>query len=344
MTNAHVVVLSTAVIAVAGLAADVSTQGGAPASSRCSVARIQAGAPKDTTVSAASLVEATDGVPRHCRVDGQVAVPGNTVNFRLGLPETWNGKFYFQGVGGTGGTIGSLNTGLARGYASASTDTGHESSDTTWGSEPREGDRLRSPRHARHDGRGQGAERGVLRQAARPGLLQRLLERRTPGADGSAALSDRLHRDHRGRPGNRHADAGRTRARLPAHAEVRGELPDRRQGRTPVEGHARGVRQDGRSRGRAHHRPAAVHVQARDAEVRRRRCAQLSDGRTARNRAADLLAGEDSRPARSTRRASRSDTRVDSPDGAPGSRATRRRSSRPTVRSRTAPRCRAGTA
>ncbi len=134
MTNAHVAVLSTAVIAVAGLAADVSTQGGAPASNRCSVASIQAGAPKDTTVSAASLVEATDGVPRYCRVDGKVAVPGNTVNFRLGLPDTWNGKFYFQGVGGTGGTIGSLNTGLARGYASASTDTGHESSDMTWGS------------------------------------------------------------------------------------------------------------------------------------------------------------------------------------------------------------------
>jgi feruloyl esterase len=59
---------------------------------------------------------------------------GNEVNFRLGLPDNWNGKFYFQGVGGLGGTIGNLDTGLARGYASASTDTGHVSSDPTWGS------------------------------------------------------------------------------------------------------------------------------------------------------------------------------------------------------------------
>ncbi len=134
MANAQVIVLSAAVIGVSGLAATVSTQSGAPAAGNCSVARIQAGAPKDTTVTAAAMVDAADGVPRHCRVDGHVAVPGNTVNFRLGLPDTWNGKFYFQGVGGTGGTIGSLNTGLARGYASASTDTGHLNNDTTWGS------------------------------------------------------------------------------------------------------------------------------------------------------------------------------------------------------------------
>jgi feruloyl esterase len=62
-------------------------------------------------------------------------VPGNEVNFRLGLPTTgWNGKFYFSGVGGLGGRIGSLDKGLARGYASASTDTGHSADDPTWGS------------------------------------------------------------------------------------------------------------------------------------------------------------------------------------------------------------------
>ena len=54
------------------------------------------------------------------------------MNFRLGLPRQWNGKFYFQGVGGLAGTIGSLNTGLARGYAAASTDTGHASDDPNW--------------------------------------------------------------------------------------------------------------------------------------------------------------------------------------------------------------------
>jgi len=51
--------------------------------------------------------------PQFCQVDGHVATPGNEVNFRLGLPERWNGKYYFVGVGGTGGTIGRLDAGLA---------------------------------------------------------------------------------------------------------------------------------------------------------------------------------------------------------------------------------------
>ena len=101
----------------------------------CSVASLQAKAPKGTTITAASVVPAADKVASYCRVDGHVAVPGNEVNFRLGLPTTgWNGKFYFSGVGGLGGRIGSLDKGLARGYASASTDTGHSADDPTWGS------------------------------------------------------------------------------------------------------------------------------------------------------------------------------------------------------------------
>src|SRR6185295_19095699 len=99
----------------------------------CTVAAVQAKAPKGTTITAASVVEATATVPQYCRVDGHVAVPGNEVNFRLGLPTSWNGKYYFSGVGGLGGSIGNLNAGLTRGYASASTDTGHQSSDPNWG-------------------------------------------------------------------------------------------------------------------------------------------------------------------------------------------------------------------
>jgi feruloyl esterase len=95
---------------------------------------VQGKAPKGTTITAAAVVRATEDVPQHCRVDGHVAVPGNEVRFRLGLPAAWNGKYYFVGVGGLGGSIGNLNAGLARGYATASTDTGHQSNDPTWGS------------------------------------------------------------------------------------------------------------------------------------------------------------------------------------------------------------------
>jgi len=99
----------------------------------CSVPAVQAKAPGGTTITGAVVVAAEGTRPRYCRVDGHVTSVGNEVNFRLGLPDGWNGKFLFQGVGGLGGTIANLDASLARGYAAASTDTGHVASDATWG-------------------------------------------------------------------------------------------------------------------------------------------------------------------------------------------------------------------
>jgi feruloyl esterase len=100
----------------------------------CAIASLQQKAPADTTVTAAAIVPAEGTTPEYCRVDGHVATPGNTVSFRLGLPAAWNGKFLFEGVGGFGGTIAQLTTGLEKGYASASTDTGHQgaATDASW--------------------------------------------------------------------------------------------------------------------------------------------------------------------------------------------------------------------
>lgn len=123
-----------AVSAILGsVAAAVAPLDAAATMADCTVAALQAKAPAGTTITAAVVVEAAGNVPQHCRVDGHAASPGNEVNFRLGLPTAWNGKYYFVGVGGLGGSIGNLNAGLARGYASASTDTGHQSSDPNWG-------------------------------------------------------------------------------------------------------------------------------------------------------------------------------------------------------------------
>ncbi len=119
-------------VAVAGLAGTAVTgvpltsQGRTGPEASCSVIRLQAQAPQGTTITAAAVMPPSGEVKQYCRVDGHVATNGNTVNFGLGLPADWNGKFYFQGVGGFGGAIGPLNLGLARGYASASTDTGHQ--------------------------------------------------------------------------------------------------------------------------------------------------------------------------------------------------------------------------
>jgi hypothetical protein len=87
-----------------------------------------------TAITDAVFVDAHDAVPEHCRVQGQVETPGdgnvdsNQVGFQVGLPTEWNGDFYFQGLGAFAGHLGSLDTGLSRGYASATTDTGHRGS------------------------------------------------------------------------------------------------------------------------------------------------------------------------------------------------------------------------
>ena len=71
-------------------------------------------------------------MPAACRVVGRVTP---AVNFEVWMPATnWNGKF--QGVGG-GGFAGSISYGpiagaLLRGYATASTDTGHSTPGGSW--------------------------------------------------------------------------------------------------------------------------------------------------------------------------------------------------------------------
>jgi feruloyl esterase len=125
---------TTSLASIVALGAHLSAQGEGASAVACSVAAVQQKAPPGTTISGATVVAATGAQPSYCQVDGHVAVPGNEVNIRIGLPERWNGKFYFSGVGGLGGQMGVLTAGLARGYASASTDTGHLASDPNWGS------------------------------------------------------------------------------------------------------------------------------------------------------------------------------------------------------------------
>ena len=70
------------------------------------------------------------GLPGFCRVAGTIApTPDSEIRFELWMPlEQWNGKFAGVGNGGWAGVISypALVTQLRRGYASASTNTGHE--------------------------------------------------------------------------------------------------------------------------------------------------------------------------------------------------------------------------
>jgi feruloyl esterase len=82
-------------------------------------------------------------LPSFCRVQG-VSKPSadSNINFEVWLPQPadWNGKFLSSGEGGFAGTLNYTRNGLdggldelvRRGYATASTDTGHIASDTWW--------------------------------------------------------------------------------------------------------------------------------------------------------------------------------------------------------------------
>ena len=67
-------------------------------------------------------------VPSFCRVAG-VTTPA--VRFEVWLPDDWNGKYQGVGNGGMAGTIlyERMAPALARGYATANTDTGHTAGD-----------------------------------------------------------------------------------------------------------------------------------------------------------------------------------------------------------------------
>lgn len=79
-------------------------------------------------------------LPQYCRVDGVIDERTGrngkpyAIGFAMALPESWNGRFLFQGGGGLNGAvnppIGAQAAGshpaLARGYAVITTDSGHK--------------------------------------------------------------------------------------------------------------------------------------------------------------------------------------------------------------------------
>jgi len=88
----------------------------------------------------ASVAGASAAVPAHCRVDGVIDERTGRdgkpygIGFAVALPADWNGRFLFQGGGGLNGSVqppfGGAYAGdrsaLMRGFAVASTDSGHK--------------------------------------------------------------------------------------------------------------------------------------------------------------------------------------------------------------------------
>lgn len=104
--------------------------------------------PDPTSAMTGATPSATDVGP-HCLVEGKIGdregVNGRYgIRFQMRLPDDWNGRFLFQGGGGTDGfiapAIGAIpSTGstarpaLERGYAVVSMDAGHEGFDLSFG-------------------------------------------------------------------------------------------------------------------------------------------------------------------------------------------------------------------
>ena len=105
-----------------------------------------------TTVAAGTLILAGSPVPEHCHVTGKLGSRTGSdgltyaIGFEMRMPQTWSGRFYYQGNGGldgnvataTGATGGGPNThALLQGFAVISSDAGHTGAQTpAFGFEP----------------------------------------------------------------------------------------------------------------------------------------------------------------------------------------------------------------
>lgn len=119
-------------LAVLFLAATVDQHGSCDALKSISIANTTITAAEDVAAGAVRTGRGgqTTMVPAHCRVAAVLQPSADShIEFELWLPsENWNGKFLAVGNGGWAGNIetGAMAMGLAKGFAAASTDTGHK--------------------------------------------------------------------------------------------------------------------------------------------------------------------------------------------------------------------------
>ena len=124
-TSALVPILGLGMLASAGAASSVK------AATACSIAALTSLDVRNMTVGGVVEVPFAEGSQAYCRVTGEVLTDGegagvNRAGFQVDLPRFWNGKFLFLGGGGLDGFVqDGAPQQLAKGYATASTDSGH---------------------------------------------------------------------------------------------------------------------------------------------------------------------------------------------------------------------------
>jgi feruloyl esterase len=102
----------------------------------CDAPSIQGVAPSGTKITSAAIVISVTPPATYCNIFGSITTSSggqaNTVIFELGLPNNWSGDFLFIGNGGYAGSLQAVDQGIfittvSLGFATAVTDTGHES-------------------------------------------------------------------------------------------------------------------------------------------------------------------------------------------------------------------------
>ena len=175
--------------------------------------------------------------PGVCRITAVTTHPpmGDKVRIWVAIPTSnWNGRFLGNGGGGfSGGSAAGVDPAGGAGYAAGATDTGHEGGSGSFALDAN--GRLnwqaireqRARRHSRDDGHRQGAHAGDVRRGAALLVLQRVLDGRTAGAHGGAALSAGLQR-HRVRRAGDQLEPVPYPASLGSGRDERGEQSRRR--------------------------------------------------------------------------------------------------------------------
>jgi feruloyl esterase len=100
----------------------------------CSIERLSALVGASVHIDSAVHAPRQQDVPAHCAAKGFIE-HGTRIGFAVALPDDWNRKFLFLGIGGFAGVLEPLQRGIVRGYATGTTDTGHQGAsleDATW--------------------------------------------------------------------------------------------------------------------------------------------------------------------------------------------------------------------
>ena len=167
-------------------------------------ARVVAAGKLVPTVGGAAAAREAGTMPAFCRVELTITPSTDSdIKSEVWLPMSdWNGKFLQVGNGAWGGSIqyGALGDALRRGYAAASTDTGHTGADASFAVGHPEKLIDFGYRSVHETAVQQGDRRGAFRPRAPFFIFHRMLGGRPHVVHGGAAFSRRLRRHHRGRP------------------------------------------------------------------------------------------------------------------------------------------------